>query len=263
IAARALGMESLARAKGATAHGDARPRTRRPDRPSHGVAGRPRADSALRGARSEALTPVAKRAKQQLRAGPPLVLALVLLLASCPRRPEQPRPTGRTGARGALRYHLKSEVIPPRVTLGDRATWRLTADFPPGATVGLLHREPADSALDLVSVAAPRVSHEGGGVTWSSSFRVSGYTLGRIALPGVRLSASPGSGAAPDSLEFPPDTLDVDSLTAAMRGSVEPDRGPLPTELRPIDVAVAAGLGVLLVVAILALIHALRARRTR
>jgi len=192
-----------------------------------------------------------------------LAALATLFLASCSRRPEQARSTERSGAHGALRYHLKSEIIPPRVTLGDRATWRLTADFPAGATVGLLFREPADSALDLVPEGDPRVSHEGGGVTWSGAFRVSGYTLGRIALPGVRLSASAGPGTAADSLDFPPDTLDVDSLTAAARGSVEPDRGPLPTELRPIDLAVAAGLGVLVLAAILALIAAIRSRRSK
>jgi len=190
-----------------------------------------------------------------------LVALAALSLPSCSRRPEQARTSERTGARGALRYHLKSEIVPPRVTLGDRATWRLTADFPAGVVIGAPLTDSADSALDLAPIEAPRQSHEHGGTTWSSSFRLSGYTLGRIALPGIRLPVSPSSGAPADSLEFPPDTLDVDSLTAALRGAVEPDRGPLPTELRPVDYAVAAGLAVVVLAAILALIHAIRSRR--
>lgn len=192
------------------------------------------------------------------------VAALATLsLASCSRRPEQARSSERTGTRGALRYHLKSEIVPPRVTLGDRATWRLTADFPAGVVIGAPLTDSADSSLDLATIEAPRQSHEHGGTTWSSSFRLSGYTLGRIALPGIRLPVSASVGAPADSLEFPPDTLDVDSLTAAMRGSVEPDRGPLPTELRPIDFAVAAGLALVVLAAILALVHALRSRRAK
>jgi hypothetical protein len=75
---------------------------------------------------------------------------------------------------------------------------------------------------------------------------VRGYDIGRVPLPRVRLAAY--AAGTIDTLEFPPDTLYVDSLTPAMSGSVEPDRGPVPTELRPTDYVVAI-VGALLAIA--------------
>jgi hypothetical protein len=75
---------------------------------------------------------------------------------------------------------------------------------------------------------------------------VRGYDIGRVPLPRVRLAAY--AAGTIDTLEFPPDTLYVDSLTPAMSGSVEPDRGPVPTELRPTDYVVEI-VGALLAIA--------------
>ena len=66
-----------------------------------------------------------------------------------------------------------------------------------------------------------------------------------------------------DTLEFPPDTLYVDSLTPAMTGSVEPDRGPVPTELRPTDYAVAIAVALLVIAAIVAAVWLYRRTRRR
>ena len=188
-------------------------------------------------------------------------LLVIGFAGSCARRAEPARSTERAGAHGALHYRLQSQVLPPRVTLGDRATWRLRADLSNVAAIGTLVRDGTDSSLDLVPETLPRIGTRGGAQSWSCSFRVSGYTLGRIALPRAVLPVRLGSSASPDSLEFPPDTLDVDSLTSALRGSAEPDRGPLPTELRPIDIAVAALLGALVLAAIVGMILVVRARR--
>jgi hypothetical protein len=181
--------------------------------------------------------------------------------ASCARHAEPARSTERAGTIGALRYKLQSQVVPPRVTLGDRAVWRLRAEISSAASIGTLARAGTDSSLDVVVENLPRIETRAGTQLWSCAFRVSGYSLGRIALPRAFLPVRTGSGALPESLEFPPDTLDVDSLTASLRGSTEPDRGPVPTELRPVDFVVAAILAALLVGAIVAAIVILRKRR--
>jgi hypothetical protein len=66
-----------------------------------------------------------------------------------------------------------------------------------------------------------------------------------------------------DTLAFPVDTLAVDSLTEASSGSLEPNRGPIKPELRPLDIALAAALGLLIVAAIVAIVLAIRKRRRR
>jgi len=66
-----------------------------------------------------------------------------------------------------------------------------------------------------------------------------------------------------DSLVFPPDTLAVDSLTQARADSLLPDRGPVPTELRPIDYAVAGGLLLLALALLWFAIAAVRRARAR
>lgn len=174
-----------------------------------------------------------------------VALAAALFVPGCARRQDaSPGPAvERSGTHRGLRYRLRSQIAPSRVTLGDRAVWRLSADL--SGAPGTLLKGAADSSLEINPIGAPSSSRGRGGSSWSASFEARAYDLGRIPLPPVSLTAS--VAGAIDTLEFPPDTLYVDSLTQAMTGSVEPDRGPLPTELRTIDtiVAIAAGLVVL------------------
>jgi hypothetical protein len=167
----------------------------------------------------------------------PLLTAALLAFAGCGRAGDtRGSAVEREETRGGHHYRFQSRVEPHRVTLGDRATWSLSADLPPRSVSGLPLRDPADSSLDLIERGIPRASRQSGGVRWSHEFEVRGFTL---------------VGDARDTLLFPPDTLFVDSLTQAATGAVQPDRGPLPTELRPIDIAVAA-LAALLVLAAIA-----------
>jgi len=89
---------------------------------------------------------------------------------------------------------------------------------------------------------------------------VRGFDLGAITLPAARLTVQ--QGARRDTLEFPRDTLFVDSLTPAASGSIRPDRGPIEPALRPIDYAVLL-VGLALAAALLyALVRAwIRSRR--
>jgi hypothetical protein len=179
------------------------------------------------------------------------LLAAAILATGCGPKGDATRAPAseREGAHGALRFHLKSQVEPARVTLGDRAVWRLTAELPVGAAPGTLLRERADSALEITPLAAPRAFRRDNKTTWSASFGTRGFDIGRLPLPRVLLPTV--LNGASDTLEFPPDTLFVDSLTPAMTGAVEPDRGALPTELRPVDYLVAA-LGALLLAGLVA-----------
>ena len=173
-----------------------------------------------------------------------VALVPALLLLGCARGDDAARGPAveRSGAHGSIRYRLRSQVEPPRVTLGDRAVWRLSAQLSGAAKPGVLLRGEADSSLEITAIGAPSASSKQGGGAWSASFEARGYDIGRIPLPRVSLTAT--AAGAIDTLEFPPDTLYVDSLTPAMTGAVEPDRGPLPTELRAVDylVAIAAAL---------------------
>ncbi|MGH7680860.1 MAG: hypothetical protein ACRENN_02615 [Candidatus Eiseniibacteriota bacterium] len=143
----------------------------------------------------------------------------------------------RSGSQGAFHYTLRSQVEPARVTVGDRAVWRLTAQLSNGAAPDTMLREPTDSTLEIKTLDAPRAVQKESGTAWSASFETRGFDIGRLALPRVLL-ATVHKGTR-DTLEFPPDTLFVDSLTPAMTGSVEADRKALPTELRAIDWVVA------------------------
>lgn len=156
----------------------------------------------------------------------------------------------RTGSHGKLSYRLRSEIDPPRVTVGDRAVWTLSAELTIGAQPGVLVRDSTTAALDLVPSDAPRAYRRENVTFWTARFETRGFDIGRIPLPRVALPAT--LAGVNDTLEFPPDTLFVDSLTPAMTGAVEPDRGALPTELRPLDIIVA-GVGALLFVAALLL----------
>jgi hypothetical protein len=183
----------------------------------------------------------------------PAVLAGALLgatvsLSGCaPGDDRAPGPAvERSGDYGALHYRLRSQIEPARVTLGDRAVWRLTAELSGAGRPGIFLRDSAHSSLEIVPLKPPSAFRREGGTRWSASFGVRGYDIGRVPLPTVWLAAS--AAGTSDTLQFPPDTLYVDSLTPAMTGSVEPDRGAVPTELRPIDYVVAI-VGALLAIA--------------
>jgi len=152
-------------------------------------------------------------------------------------------------------------MSPARVTLGDRAVWRLTAELSGAARPGALLRGAADSSLEIVPIEPPSTARREGGTRWSESLEVRGYDIGRVPLPSVWLTAV--AAGAIDTLEFPPDTLYVDSLTPAMTGSVERDRGPLPTELRPTDYAVAIVGALLAIAGILVAVWLYRRARRR
>lgn len=187
--------------------------------------------------------------------------AAVFLLGGCGRRAETTHGPAveRSGSHGALHYRLRSQISPGRVTLGDRAVWRLTAELSGAARPGAFSRDAADSSLEITPLEPPSASRIVGGMRWSASLEVRGYDIGRVPLPDAWLTAT--AEGAVDTLEFPRDTLYVDSLTAAMTGSVEPDRGPLPTELRPADYAVAIAGALLAIAGIVAAVRLLRRAR--
>ena len=195
-----------------------------------------------------------------------LVLALALgAVGGCQgREPAGGSAVERELFRQGARYVLRSRLEPRRVTLGDPARWTLSAEVPSGARVDSLALAPPDSSLDLL--AAERTSgplpavRAGGG--WTASYALRAFDLGPVALPAATLLAR--RGAVHDTLDFPGDTIQVDSLTPASTGSMEPERGPLPTELRPLDIALAVAVALLVAAAVVAgILLFLRARRAR
>ena len=163
----------------------------------------------------------------------------------------------REESRSGLHYRLRSEVAPRRATLGEPVRWKLTAELPGSMTSGPLVVAPAGSALEV----KPRgdVAKEGNRWVWTQDVR--GFDLGVLALPAARIEVL-GKGVR-DTLVFPPDTLAVDSLTQARSDSLVPDRGAVPTELRPIDYAVLAGLALLVLAILWFTIAAIRRARAR
>jgi len=196
--------------------------------------------------------------------GAALLAGAALVGAGCARRAETAHgPTvERSGSHRSLHYRLRSQISPARVTLGDRAVWRLTAELSgAGAQPGTFSHSPAGSSLEIVPIEPPSASRREGGARWSTSLEVRGYDIGRMPLPGAWITVT--VAGVVDTLDFPPDTLYVDSLTQAMTGSVEPDRGPLPTGLRPADYAVAIAGALLAIAAILCALWLLRRARRR
>ncbi len=180
--------------------------------------------------------------------------------------------TLREESRGGLHYRLRSEVAPRRATLGDPVRWTLIAELPRSVTPDSLLLESAGSALEVKPRSAPHRGEATNGGRWTWTQEVRGFDLGPLALPAARIIVSrelrphiAGATATVvrDSLVFPPDTLAVDSLTQAPADSLVPDRGPIPTELRPIDYAVAAGLLLLLIALVWLAIAAVRRARAR
>jgi hypothetical protein len=189
------------------------------------------------------------------------VAATLVLLAGCGgQRGTAPRRViEREETIGKAPVKLRSELVPARGTLGDRIAWRLTASLGPGiqARTPLVAKPP--ESLDLDASKAGALTAERSGSVWSREYILRGFDLGAIALPQAALAVT--VAGKPDTLEFPPDTLFVDSLTAAATGTLRPDRGAITPPLRPVDYAVLASLALLLVAGIVYAILLLKRRR--
>src|SRR5439155_1558889 len=159
----------------------------------------------------------------------------VVFVGGCAGRAETTRGPAveRSGSLGSLQYRLRSQISPARVTLGDRAVWRLTAELSGAeAQPGAFSHGPADSSLEIVPLEPPSASRRESGARWSTALEVRGYDIGRMPHPIAWITATVAGTV--DTLDFPPDTLYVDSLTAAITGSVEPDEGrSRPSFVRP------------------------------
>jgi hypothetical protein len=145
---------------------------------------------------------------------------------------------------GKVHLRLKSELSPARGTLGDPIAWRLTATLGEGARAGAAVLETPPASLELDASRAPTQAKAGAGLQWSREYVLRGFDIGTIPLPRAALPVT--TSGRTDTLEFPRDTLFVDSLTPAATGMLRPDRGPITPPLRPVDVAVMAGAALLL-----------------
>jgi hypothetical protein len=174
-----------------------------------------------------------------------LAAAWAAALPGCaPRGEEQSRAVERADALHGNTYRLRSELRPARTTLGEIVTWRLTVETPARRSHVRLSVAASDSTIEVGEMSTPSpgarlrtptIGRERD--TWRFERMVRAFDLGPRPLPAaVALIAE---GTRVDSLCFPPDTLFVDSLTAGPRDEVDPDRGPLPVDLRPIDRIVA------------------------
>jgi hypothetical protein len=163
---------------------------------------------------------------------------------------------------GEIHVRLRSELEPARGTLGDRVSWRLTASLGAGAQAGPVIVGGAPRSLEIDTTQATAQRSARGGSVWSREFVVRGFDLGPIELPRAALPIRVGARA--DTVEFPRDTLFVDSLTPAASGAIRPDRGPIEPPLRLVDYIVVAFLATLVVAAIVLLLgHWIRGRRRR
>jgi len=173
------------------------------------------------------------------------------------RERDEPRAYGRVV--------MRSDVTPRHATLGDPVVWTLTATVPRSCTPIALRLDPAPASLEIVPRGEADVRPGRDAYVWSRRYDLRAFDLGAIVLPaavlGVQVRNSLGATAG-DTLHFPPDTLAVDSLTAAS-GPLAADRGPVDPGLRPIDVIVAVAIGLILLGALVALIVAWRRRRAR
>jgi hypothetical protein len=151
---------------------------------------------------------------------------------------------------GKIHVRLKSELSPARGTLGDPIAWRLTATLGEGARAGAVILEPAPSSLELDSAG---VSASAGAGAWARAYTLRGFDIGAIPLPRAQIPVTAADRT--DTLEFPRDTLFVDSLTQTATGTLRPDRGPIAPPLRPVDIAVAAGATLLLLALVVFLIR--------
>jgi hypothetical protein len=197
-----------------------------------------------------------------------LVLAVAAALAGgCGRggRDENASAIQRDETRAYGPVSVRSDLAPKRATLGDLVLWTLTATLPEGTEPGALRLDPGDPALEIVPRASATRRAKGATIVWERRFEVRGFGLGSFALPAAALPVRRGSGdeAITDSLLFPPDSLGVDSLTTASTGDLDPDRGPIDPGPRPVDLAVAAGLALVLLAAVVAASALWRKRRRR
>jgi hypothetical protein len=115
--------------------------------------------------------------------------------------------------------------------------------------------------MDLEAMRPPNQRSGPQGLVWTREILLRGFDLGPIELPAAALPVS--AAGKTDTLEFPRDTLFVDSLTQTSTGALRPDRGPLTPPLRPLDYAVAAIAGLLAIAAVLLLIRWIRGRGKR
>jgi hypothetical protein len=164
---------------------------------------------------------------------------------------------------GRTRVRLRSELKPARATLGDRVAWRLTASIEAGTTAVpetlLLGATPASMELEAMKPPTQRGGPQG--LVWSRELLLRGFDLGAIELPGAALPVS--AAGKTDTLEFPRDTLFVDSLTQSSTGALRPDRGPITPPLRPLDYALVAIAALLAIAAVALLLRWVRGRGTR
>jgi len=168
----------------------------------------------------------------------------------------------RDEALGETHVRLRSELKPARGTLGDRVSWRLTASLGAGAQAGSVIVDDAQRSLEIDTTRATAERPARGGTVWSRELVVRGFDLGPIELPRAALPIR--VGARVDTVDFPRDTLFVDSLTPAASGAIRPDRGPIDPPLRLVDYIVAGFLATVVVAALVLLIrHWIRGRRRR
>jgi hypothetical protein len=190
-------------------------------------------------------------------------LGAALLLSGCGGQGAAPRRiVEREETVGQAHVRLKSELSPARGTLGDPIAWRLTATLGDSARAGAAIVEAPPASLETDSSRAPTATKVPAGASWSREYVLRGFDIGAIPLPRAALPIT--AAGRTDTLEFPRDTLFVDSLTPAATGMLRPDRGPITPPLRPVDVAVAVVAALLAVALLAVLVRALlRARRKK
>jgi hypothetical protein len=187
-------------------------------------------------------------------------VGLALYLAGCaPRGDDHARVVEREETRGGERFVLRSEVRPARATLGDRIEWTLLADVPAKSSLVELRSGASDSTLEIAAFQPAVPSRRGDRDVWHFPHRVRPFDLGPRPLPATLALVYRGLYA--DTLAFPADTLFVDSLTTGPRRVLDADHGPLPTELRPIDLAVVGAAALLLALLAVLAVRAIGARR--
>jgi hypothetical protein len=120
--------------------------------------------------------------------------------------------------------------------------------------------ESPPSSLELDASKGAVAKADRGRMLWSREYVLRAFDLGALALPRATLPVV--VAGRPDTLEFPRDTLFVDSLTQAGAGEIRPDRGPIQTPLRPVDYGVAA-VAALVIAALAALLLRSWARSRR
>jgi hypothetical protein len=138
---------------------------------------------------------------------------------------------------GGSHVRLRSELSPARGTLGDRVVWNLSVSLDTGAKPETALVDSPSASLEMDASKGAVAKAEGGRIKWSREYVLRPFDLGALTLPRATLPVVVAGRI--DTLEFPRDTLFVDSLTQAAGGAIRPDRGPIQTPLRPVDYIVA------------------------